>query len=130
MKSPYLEGISLCHMCVKAKMSAAGDYYDTNQWHWIRDAAAYHQVCNTIMLRACWRDTAGVFRVDSRFAEDRRRFNNLAALGHYHGCGTVAPRSGRPTSTPTPPILCRPTNGRWLISRPGRQTQRIFYCGG
>lgn len=58
-------------------------YYDTNQWHWIRDAAAYHEFCDTIMLRACGRDTTGVFHVDSRFAEDRRRFHDLAALGHY-----------------------------------------------
>jgi hypothetical protein len=58
-------------------------YYDTNHWHWIRGAAAYHQACDTIMLRACWRDDAGVFRVDSRFTEDRDRFNDLTALGHY-----------------------------------------------
>lgn len=58
-------------------------YYDTNQWHWIRDVAAYRQACDTIMLRACWRDDSGVFRVDSRFAQDRRRFGDLAALGHY-----------------------------------------------
>jgi hypothetical protein len=58
-------------------------YYDTNQWHWIRDADAYHQACTAIMLRACWRDTAGVFRIDSRFAVDRGRFGDLAALGHY-----------------------------------------------
>jgi hypothetical protein len=58
-------------------------YYDTNQWHWVRDATAYHEVCDTIMLRACWRDGAGVFRIDSRFVEDRGRFADLAALGHY-----------------------------------------------
>ncbi len=57
--------------------------YDTNQWHWIREAVAYHNVCDTIMLRARWRDAAGIFRVDSRFVEDRRRFKDLAALGHY-----------------------------------------------
>ena len=58
-------------------------YYDTNQWHWIQDAAAYRQICDAIMLRACWRDPAGAFRVDSRFAEDRQRFRDLAAVGHY-----------------------------------------------
>ena len=55
-------------------------YYDTNQWHWIRDATAYRQVCDTIMLRACWRDDTGVFRVDSRFAQHRGRFHDLGPL--------------------------------------------------
>jgi hypothetical protein len=58
-------------------------YYDTNQWHWIRDATAFRQVCDTLMLRACWRDDAATFRVDSRFGEDRGRFHDLAAVGHY-----------------------------------------------
>jgi hypothetical protein len=58
-------------------------YYDTNQWHWIRDATAYRQVCDTVMLRACGRDDAGMFRVDSRFAQDRGRFHDLVALDHY-----------------------------------------------
>jgi hypothetical protein len=58
-------------------------YYDTNQWHWIRDATAFRQVCDTLMLRACWRDDAATFRVDSRFGEDRGRFHDLATVGHY-----------------------------------------------
>lgn len=58
-------------------------YYDTNQWHWVRDAAAYRDACDTIMLRACWRDPQGRFRVDERFAEDRARFAGLPALGVY-----------------------------------------------
>lgn len=60
-----------------------GTYYDTNQWHWIRDAPAYRAQCDTIMLRACWRDPQGRFRVDERFAEDRARFAGLTAVGAY-----------------------------------------------
>lgn len=58
-------------------------YYDTNQWHWIRDAAACRQACDTIMLRACGRDANGVFHVDSRFEQDRSEYGDLTALGHY-----------------------------------------------
>ncbi len=88
-------------------------YYDTNQWHWMRDGAAYQQACDAIMLRECWRDDAGVFRVDSRFVEDRDRLNDLAV-----------------DFTPTPPVACRSPSGRWLTSRPECQTQRSSCCGG
>lgn len=46
-------------------------YYDTNQWHWIRDVAAYRQACDTIMLRAggttlaCSASIRGSLRTDA-----------------------------------------------------------------
>lgn len=60
-----------------------GTFYDTNVWHWVRDAAAYARACDTIMLRACWRDPHGAFLVDDRFHIDRDRFAGLAAVGAY-----------------------------------------------
>jgi hypothetical protein len=61
-------------------------YNDTSQWHWIHDATAYHQACDTIMLRSCWRDDASMFRVDSRFAQGRH-FHDIDAVGHYQRVG-------------------------------------------
>ena len=72
-------------MYVKDKMlgATADDYCDTNQWHWNprrrrlppglrRDHAA------GVLRGHHWR----VPRRLAGFAEDRRRFNDLAALGH------------------------------------------------
>ena len=58
-------------------------YYGTTQWHWIRDAAAYHQALHHdhaagVLGGHRWRVSRRL-----RFVEDRRRFGDLVVLSHY-----------------------------------------------
>ena len=120
-------------MCVKDKMlgATADGYCDTNQWHWNprrrrlppglrRDHAA------GVLMGHHWR----VPRRLAGFAEDRRRFNDLAALGHCQQLWDGRFPEWQPDfyADTTDPL---PANEWPMVNtKPGCQTQRIFCCGG
>lgn len=103
-----------------------------NQWHWIRDAAAYppglrHGHAAGVLAGHHWH----VPRRLAGFAEDRRRFNDLAALGHCQRVwdGRSPEWQADFYADTTDPL---PSN-EWPmvdIEPAGYQTQRIFCCGG
>lgn len=83
--------------------------------------------CRRLPTRAATRSCCGVlaghhWHVPRRlagFAEDRRRFNDLAALGHCQRVWDGRSPEWQADFYDDTTIPCRPTNGRWWISNRG-----------